>query len=228
MRIDPFAVKVYPRSHPFRLAYTAWARSADWWFRFGFSKRALPDVLPDGPLPEAPKTDWKDTQVTPRQAQHLLYALETVEHDPGCVLEIGCWRGITTSYLAAHTNAPVFAVDPYIGPFAEPNFRVFQQRTQAFPHVHLIRKPCGAALKDWSYPRIKFAFIDGSHDYANVAHDLERVRALMQPGGLIALHDTDNPVFPGCRKAVYDQRNFFNLFLHVKDLTIFQYEVAPT
>ena len=62
----------------------------------------------------------------------------------------------------------------------------------------------------------------GSHDYANVAHDLRAIQPLMEPGGLIALHDTDHPEFPGSRRAVYEQRRHLELVAHIPDLVVFR------
>jgi predicted O-methyltransferase YrrM len=221
-RVDPFALKRFPKVHPVRLAFTIWGWLIDRYSGLRFESYSLPIVpFPDA-LPDAPQADWNDTQVTPEQARNLLRALHLVDHLSGCIVEVGSWRGVTTSYLAAETPEPVLGIDPFIGPENEKNLRVFERRTQPLPNVSLIRNPFGAALKDWKHGHAKFAFIDGSHNYGNVSHDIEAVQEIMQPGGIIALHDTDNPTYPGCRKAVYETQNCFDLVAHVPNLTIFR------
>ena len=220
--VDPFALKRLSKFNPVRLGFTTWVWLIDQYSRVRFERYLLPMVPFPDVLPDAPQADWNDTQVTPEQARNLLWALHLVDGLAGCVVEIGSWRGVTTSYLAAETTEPVFGIDPFIGPSNEKNLRVFERRTQSFPNVSLIRKASGAALKDWKHGHAKFAFIDGSHNYGNVSHDLEAIQRIMLPGGIITLHDTDNPTYPGCRRAVYELRDRFDLVAHLPNLTIFR------
>jgi predicted O-methyltransferase YrrM len=48
----------------------------------------------------------------------------------------------------------------------------------------------------------EFAFIDGAHDYESVCRDIEKVSAVLAPGGLIAFHDYRGGIDPGVDKAV--------------------------
>ena len=63
-------------------------------------------------------------------------------------------------------------------------------------------------------------FIDAVHDYANTSFDLEVWSSLSIPGGLIALHDTDNPSFAGTRRAAWEGQKTMDLYAHVNDLVI--------
>jgi predicted O-methyltransferase YrrM len=220
MQIDPYFVKRLSKTHPKRLAYTLWARSADRYSRFFFEEYRVPwKQLPSG-LPPAPNADWRETQVEPIQAAHLLWALQATDNIEGCVVEVGSWRGVTTAYLAQATQVPVIAIDPFIGDSNDANFRVFQSRTQGCPNVRLIRQPFGAAAREWKCGPVRFIFVDATHDYANVAHDLALARWLTPAGGIIAMHDTDNAAFAGCSRAVYERLDEFDLVAHIANLVL--------
>ncbi|MGD0015295.1 MAG: class I SAM-dependent methyltransferase, partial [Bryobacteraceae bacterium] len=171
MTIDPYLIKRLPRRHPKRLAYTAWARLVELHSRCFFDEYAIPMVGQPG-IPEAPATDWADTQVKPEHASYLLWALHLTSAVGGCVVEVGSWRGVTTAYLAAATDSVVVAVDPYIGDKNEVNLRTFQERTKASRNVILYRLPFGEAVRRWDAGPARLIFVDAVHDYVNVRHDL--------------------------------------------------------
>jgi predicted O-methyltransferase YrrM len=219
MRIDPYLIKRLPKVHHKRLLYTLWARSAERYSRYFFQEYELPEqILPC--LPAAPNATWEETQVTPEQARYLLWALQHTNELTGCVVEVGSWRGVTTAYLANSTGATVVAIDPWIGDKNEVNWRSFLSRTASCSNVVCQRKPFGQAVREWTHGPVRFIFIDAAHDYANVAHDLAAVRRLVMPGGIVALHDTDNPQFSGCRRAVYEAAECFELAAHIPNLVL--------
>ena len=221
MLIDPYMIKRLPKYHPKRLIYTGWARWSDYSSRCFFEEYELPrKLLIDSP--EAPPACWDETQVMPIQARYLLWALSETASIDGCVVEVGSWRGVTTSVVAGQTSATVIAIDPWIGSLAEPNFTAFLSRTKSLANVVHERKAFGRAVREWSHGPIRFIFIDAAHDYANVSHDIAAARRLVMPGGMIALHDTDNVAFPGCRRAVYEVAEQFELAAHIDNLTIFK------
>jgi len=220
MQIDPYYIKRLARGHPKRLAYTLWARAADLYSWLFFDEYQIPWKDLEGTLPRAPEADWLDTQVQPIQAAYLIWALQATDAMDGCVVEVGSWRGVTTCYLARSTNARVIAIDPFIGDANETNLRMFQSRTEGNPNVHLIRQPFGAAVRGWKHGAAKFVFVDAAHDYANVAHDLGLAHYITSAGGIIALHDTDDAAFPGCRRAVYERLDRFGLVAHIANLIL--------
>jgi predicted O-methyltransferase YrrM len=222
MRIDPYYIKRLAKGHPKRLLWTAWARSADFYSHFLFDEYQIPWKDVKSTLPQVPEADWRDTQVQPVQAAYLLWALQAADGMEGCVVEVGSWRGVTTSYLAQATKAPVIAIDPFIGDANETNLHVFQSRTEGYQNVSLIRQPFGAAVREWKHGAVKFVFVDAAHDYANVAHDLALAHWMTSAGGIIALHDTDDAAFPGCRRAVYERLDAFGLVAHIANLVVLQ------
>ena len=221
MRIDPSLVKRLSKRHPKRILYTVWARLSNYSSRFFFDEYKLP-IRTLTELPPAPSVRWEETQVVQLQAQYLLWALRETESVEGCVVEVGAWRGVTTSVLASHTSAVVVAIDPWIGPLNEVNLNAFLDATSSFSNVVYERKTFGQAVREWNHGPARLIFIDAAHDYANVAHDLAAARRLICDGGMIALHDTDNAAFPGCRRAVYEVAEQYELAAHIGDLTIFK------
>lgn len=221
MRIDPSAVKRLPKFHHKRLLYTLWRRVTERHAGMFFEEYALPEKrLAD--LPPAPDADWDDTQVQPEQSRYLLWGLRSTENLPGCIVEVGSWRGVTTGCLAANTHATVVAIDPWIGDWNKPNLEAFQRHTGRFDNVVSVRKTFGEAVREWPYGRVRFIFIDAVHDYANVAHDLAAACRLMVPGGIVALHDTDDRRFPGSRRAVYEISDRLELTAHIDGVVLFR------
>jgi predicted O-methyltransferase YrrM len=220
MLIDPYFIKRLPRTHPKRLLYTAWCRGVDYSSKLFFDEYGLPMLEVEGaPQPPADVV-WGDTQVDAKQMSQLLHALRLVAEMEGVAVEIGAWRGVTTRLLAQATPKTVFAVDPYIGSGSEGNFKAFQDRVAGLRNVVLLRMTSGEAARSWHHGPICFAFVDAAHDYANVAHDVRAWRPHLLPGALMAFHDTDNPDFAGCRRAVFEVADQFRLIAHVPNLVI--------
>lgn len=159
MQIDPYFVKRLRKTHPKRLFYTLWARLADLYSCVFFDEYQIQWKELQCRLPPTPVAEWIETQVQPRQATYLLWALQATDTLDGCVVEVGAWRGVTTAYLAQATKAQVIAIDPFIGDTNEANFRAFQSRIQGYENVHFIRQPFGASARDWKYGPVRFIFV---------------------------------------------------------------------
>lgn len=223
MKIDPFTIKKYAKWHPIRLTFTAKARLIEQEAKWNFEKYALPiEVKQD--LPPVTDADWSNTAVTATQLQHLLYALSITEHLTNTVaVEVGCYRGVTTKYLAQATSHQIIAVDPFIGyGGSELDYQYFTQNTAGLSNVTHVQKTSGEAARTWAYPPASFVFIDALHDYVNTSFDIEAWLRVMPKGGIVAMHDTDQICFAGTRKAVFDvYKNIgLELFAHVDNLTL--------
>jgi predicted O-methyltransferase YrrM len=219
MRIDPFFIKRLPKYHVKRLIYTLWVRLAERYSRFFFDEYLFPEqTLPY--LPEAPQANWTETQVSAEHARYLLWAMRETDHLSGCVVEVGSWRGVTTAYLAAATEDRVVAIDPWIGDRNEENYEQFLACTSGFPNIRCERKAFGQAAREWVHGPVRFVFVDAAHDYANVAHDIAVARSLTLQGGIIAIHDTDNIDFAGCRRAIYEVLEHYELAAHIKNVVL--------
>lgn len=173
-------------------------------------------------LPSLPDTDFDDTAVTPVQAQHLLAALASSEHQRGtCVVEVGCWAGVTTRLLAQSTARSLYAVDPYLSTgTTSPVLERFRMRTAALRTVTHLRVTSGQAALGWKYEPVSMIFIDAVHDYYNVRFDIEAWDRVLVPGAFLAVHDTDQRCFAGTRRAVFEVAHYYTLFAHPDNLTI--------
>jgi predicted O-methyltransferase YrrM len=220
MKIDPYLIKRLPKWHFKRVVYTASARLSESYSRFFFDEYELPFVDCIGNPTGAPDACWEDTQVTPQQASYLLKALELAGRSGGCVVEVGSWRGVTTEYLARATDAPLVAIDPFIGPRNEVNLQRFTERIGHLSNVTLRRQTFGEAVRTWNAGPARFIFIDAAHDYFNVRHDLSAAIGITRPGSIVALHDVDDRNCAGCRRAVYEQLERFQLLTHIANLAI--------
>ena len=225
MRTDPFAIKHLPKWHPKRLAFKSHAMTIEWSARRRYNRYALPEkVLAD--LPSAPTgIAWENTSVSPLQMQHLILALGLTEHfTDTVVVEVGSFRGETTRSLARATARTVVAVDPYSGyGGAEAEFAHFRRQVEGLDNVILERTTSGAATRDWRHGPASLLFIDAVHDYVNTSFDIATWSPLLVPGGILALHDTDQEIFAGTRRAAFEAHRLkrFELLAHPSNLTLF-------
>jgi hypothetical protein len=225
MRTDPFAIKRLPKWHPRRLAFKSHTMRIEWEARRRYDRYALPErVLADLPVLAA-DIDWRNTSVTPLQMQHLLHALALTEAFAGTVaVEVGSFRGETTRCLAQTTPRPVVAVDPYSGyGGAEAEREQFSRRVAGLDNVVLEATTSGEAARQWRHGPVSFLFIDAVHDYVNTAFDIAVWSPLLVPGGILALHDTDQEAFAGTRRAAFEahRQDRFELLAHPSNLTLF-------
>lgn len=223
---DPFLVKRLKKTSPRRLAFTAGARFQDWISKKLFEKVAMP-ILEPSTLPEVPNYDRCDTAVTPIQMRVLVAAMDHAQSRRGQPVEIGAYRGVTTSILAKRSPGPYFAVDPFIGyGGAKQDLDHFTQRTKHLPNVTHLRMTSGEAVRGPGPECVSFAFIDAVHDYVNVRFDGIAWGERISTGGVIAFHDTDEMCFAGVRRAVWKQLHQTSskwvLWAHVNGLVILQ------
>ena len=225
MRTDPFAIKRLPKWHPRRLAFKSQTMRIEWESRRRYNRYALPEkVLADLPvLPDA--IAWRNTSVTPLQMQHLLHAWRSPSRLAGTVVvEVGSCRGETTRCLAQASSRTVVAVDPYSGyGGAEAELDQFHRRIAGLDNVVLERTTSGAAARHWPHGPASFLFIDAVHDYVNTSFDIVTWSPLLVPGGILALHDTDQEFFAGTRRAAFEAHggDRFELLAHPSNLTLF-------
>jgi predicted O-methyltransferase YrrM len=110
------------------------------------------------------------------------------------VVEIGVWHGVTTKRLRAamHPEGVLTAVDPF--PVGRLGFSVQQE---------IAHREVGAVVNGrvaWlratgpdaarSHDRVDFIFIDGDHSEQGLLADWRAWSPLVEPGGIVALHDS--------------------------------------
>jgi predicted O-methyltransferase YrrM len=218
---DPFCLKALPKWHIVRVAWTAYARVQDRLAVLSFASKTIPskelNVLAD--FPRQPR---EETAVTGLQLGYLIEAVKATDSGGSTVVvEIGSYRGVTTLALASETRRPVLAVDPYIGyGGAEADRVAFLRRVGHLLNVKHLPLTSGVAARTWCHGNVGFIFIDAVHDYVNTSYDISAWGQKLVLGGLMALHDTDNPGFPGTRKAAFAALETMDLWAHVNDLVI--------
>jgi predicted O-methyltransferase YrrM len=110
------------------------------------------------------------------------------------VVEIGVWHGVTTKRLRAamHPEGVLTAVDPF--PVGRLGFSV--QQEIAHREVGAVVNGRVAWLRTTgpdaarSHDRVDFIFIDGDHSEQGLLADWRAWSPLVEPGGIVALHDS--------------------------------------
>lgn len=138
---------------------------------------------------------------------------------PAVFVEVGCWKGRSTAYLAEQVKrrllpVTLYAVDTWRGTEAAglaaevrrdhggdlyPAFERHMSRAGVWDWVTPVRAPSVAAAARFPDGSVDFVFIDADHEYPAVAADISAWTPKLKPGGVIAGHDID---LPGVRRAV--------------------------
>jgi predicted O-methyltransferase YrrM len=223
MTVDPFALKHYPRWHPIRLAHKSLSVAREWESRWRYRRYALPEIVWEEPLPALPEVDWNSTSVTPMQMRHLLQAVSVTEPLADTVIvEVGCFRGVTTRCLAGATSRKVIAVDPYGGYGGTGADReAFRRRIEGLDNIIHEAKTSGAAARAWGHGPASLVFIDAIHDYVNTSFDIRAWAPKLVRGGILALHDVDQATYSGTRRAAFESLGRFELVAHPDNLALF-------
>ena len=125
-----------------------------------------------------------------------LFEVMEVAH-PRSVLEIGCYRGVSTEVWLLHC-ARVVAVDPWPEHVIR---REFLARCGHYPHLTMIEGYSPTALARVADRRFDLCYIDGDHSYEAVVRDIEACKPLVKLGGFIGGHDYGGDC-PGVAQAV--------------------------
>jgi hypothetical protein len=136
---------------------------------------------------------------------------------PGQIVEIGSYCGRSTVVLASAARAfasgvRVYAVDPHDGTVgaADQGVHAGESTLRRFLHnladagvtdtVEVVQKFSWQV--EWDRP-IALLFIDGLHDYANVARDFAHFEPWLAPGAYVAFHDYAD-YYPGVKAFVHE------------------------
>jgi predicted O-methyltransferase YrrM len=125
--------------------------------------------------------------------------------DAQTVVEVGSYCGRSTVVLGGALSAvdgaskiKIYAVDPHNGivgaldqgiKHVSPSLSAFRQNISDAGLDHLVEPIVKHSFEvEWNKP-ICLLFIDGLHDYANVARDFHQFEQSIVPGGFAAFHD---------------------------------------
>ena len=173
------------------------------------------------------QADSVDGWLTEKEGR-LLYELAKKCGARGVIVEIGSWKGKSTTWLARgskeKSRAKIYAVDPHTGTASQKQrfgkiwtfdeFRKNIRNAGVSDVVVPLVKTSKEAAKGFDMP-VELIFIDGDHDYDLVKLDFELWYPKVIEGGIMAFHDTTN--WPGPKKVVeeeiYKSKNFRNIRL---------------
>jgi Methyltransferase domain len=159
---------------------------------------------------------WLDDEEADLLISTTAKALERTPGGGPSVVEVGSYCGKGTVVLGltikgvGHPTARVYAIDPHdgrVGAYDQgitqtlPTFDKFRRNIREAGVADLIA-PVRAHSYElaWDKP-IALLFIDGLHDYPNVARDFYHFANWVQPGGFAVFHDYAD-YFPGVMKFV--------------------------
>lgn len=130
-----------------------------------------------------------------------LQYLASLAEKSRCVLELGSWKGRSTSVLAHHTPGIVVAVDTWQGSVehqqqlkgkpASGVYHAFCSNTSRYDNVWPLLANSLSAARTLSHGPMRFdlIFIDASHDYESVKADIQAWLPLLAEGGILCGHD---------------------------------------
>jgi predicted O-methyltransferase YrrM len=123
----------------------------------------------------------------------------------GIIVEIGSWKGKSTSCLAMGSldgnKIKIYAVDPFTGLLEHTEiftryvntFYEFKENMEKYDFTDVVKAyimKSKHAAKMINEP-VDFIFIDGSHNYEDVKLDFQLWFPKLKKGGCMALHDSN-------------------------------------
>lgn len=126
------------------------------------------------------------------------YALATAARGKR-VLEIGSAHGFS-AVLMAQNGARITSVDPHTDYGSWTMFQQNLERYEVAQRVSCIRQRSQDVLPHLIPSWYELAFVDGDHSAAVAEHDIRWCLRLLQPGGILAVHDF-TPRWPGVVEA---------------------------
>jgi predicted O-methyltransferase YrrM len=144
----------------------------------------------------------------------FLYGIVTHYNGPkGNIVEIGSWKGCSTTWLAVAGRRKRFksliAVDLFTGTPSwnqqVDTYEIFMgrmRRNKLERFVRQVRSDSKEAAKNWDRrDTISVLHIDGDHAYEAVKADINNYMPYVEPQGVIIVDDYDS-MHPGVQKAV--------------------------
>lgn len=155
---------------------------------------------------EAPDFVDFDEAFTDGDAKAVRMLVEHIARDNMTVVEVGSWKGKSTSVLAETIqkhNGKVFAVDHWEGdegtwnkPVAETYdiFAIFRRNMRLLgleDIVHPLVMASEVAFSLFADESLDLIFLDGDHKYKGFKQDLENWLPKLKKGGIICGHDCE-------------------------------------
>lgn len=181
---------------------------------------------------------WKNDQVSELETEKIIELARNQLSCQGDFVELGCYKGDTSLLLAEvlkGTDKKLWIYDSFEGLPEKSeadesalgmNFKggelyvtkreVKGRFLRAGLPVPVIKKAWFNELLDGDLPKeIALAFLDGDF-YESIRDSLKLVESKMAEGGIIVVHDYQNPALPGVAKAVdewvREQKKTINIY----------------
>ncbi len=130
----------------------------------------------------------------------------------GCIVEVGSYRGRSTSALALGSidghDVPVFAIEPHAASNGEPGgrsgapdraaFFTAMLATDAWQAVRLVSLISEVVTAGWDRP-VSLLWIDGDHSYETVAAQYRCWEGQLADGAVVAFDGTASPALGPAR-----------------------------
>ncbi|MBQ3445228.1 class I SAM-dependent methyltransferase [Candidatus Saccharibacteria bacterium] len=166
---------------------------------------------------------WRNDQVSQPETEKIIEVARECLVRPGDFVELGCYKGDTALLVAeilpsdrrlyiydsfeglpekSAKDVSVLGEDFRGGELAVTKREVKERFLRAGLKVPVIKKAWFNELTPEDMPeKIAFAFLDGDF-YESIKDSLKLVGPRMVDGGVIIVHDYNNPALPGVKKAV--------------------------
>ena len=138
------------------------------------------------------------------------YKKITKENDFKVFVEIGSWKGHSTSYLGnllKDKGIVIYAIDLFDNTYKEYDslekkymFEIFNYNIRKLNNIESIKSNSWEASERFKNASVDFVFIDADHSYNSVKKDIESWLPKVKKGGIISGHDYFNPC--GVKQAV--------------------------
>ena len=176
---------------------------------------------------------WKNDQVSKAETEYIINTARGCLKVIGDFVELGCYKGDTSLLLAEvlkDTDKKLWIYDSFEGlpeksekdnsPLGE-NFQkgellvtkreVKERFLRAGLKVPVVKKGWFSELKPEDLPdKIAFSFLDGDF-YESIRDGLKLVENKMSEGGVLIVHDYNNPALPGVKRAVDEWALFYKI-----------------
>jgi predicted O-methyltransferase YrrM len=179
----------------------------------GFSRKKAPSTVPTKTAKLVRRVLAIEGMLTGDEAKELIRLAAQVGED-SCVLEVGSYRGRSTTALAFGAkiggNAPVYAIEPHeqffglmggrLGPADRLAFFRNLVKAEVVERVRLVNLSSEVVSKGWSRP-IGMLWLDGDHSFDGVTRDFEAWAPFLVPEAVVAFHDAQDPML-GPRQVI--------------------------
>jgi hypothetical protein len=179
-------------------------RPMDWFEDIRIHSTVYDDVLKDFDKPKI----WEN--ISGWFNFHNFYTNMVGKFDHAIFVEVGCWEGKSTTFMAekikgSGKDIKFYAVDiweDYIqeGMLWKANMDLFINNIEPVKeYINILKGDSTEAVKHFEDGTVDFVFIDGNHQYEFIKSDIEQWLPKMKKGGVLAGHDTQ---FEGVTRAI--------------------------